>query len=79
MKMRLPRRHHGVSNGKATLVQWSNALDRSMPGLRTLFLLAGLAAAAAHVNEPADYLLVIGLTFQCSIWFEAWWMAPAAH
>lgn len=46
------------------------ALDRSIPGLRSVFMVAGLVAAAAQAGTAADFLFVTGLLFQFAIWFE---------
>jgi hypothetical protein len=54
------------------LAQLCSALDRSVPGLRTVFLIAGLVAAAAHSGPPADFLFAAGLLFHIAIWFEHW-------
>jgi hypothetical protein len=60
---------------EAFLVQVCAALDRSVTSLRTVFLVAGLAAAALRMGRAADFLFVTGLLLQLSIWFENWWLA----
>jgi hypothetical protein len=55
------------------------AFDRAIPGLRTVFLIAGLVAAAARTGLAADFLFVTGLLFQLAIWFEHWWIAQRTH
>lgn len=79
MKLRLPKRQPGTPGTEAFLVQFCDALDRSIPGLRTLFIVAALVAAAAHAGKVADFLLVIGLLFHFSIWFESWWITKRTH
>jgi len=75
MKLRLPKRQTETPAAEAFLVQFSETLDRSIPGLRTVFIIAGLIAAAARVGATADFLFVTGLLFQLAIWFEHWWIA----
>lgn len=72
MKLRQPKRQPGLPGAEAFLVQVCDALDRSIPGLRTAFILAGLVAAAAHAGKAADFLFVTGLLLQFAIWFESW-------
>jgi hypothetical protein len=71
--MRLPKRQSGTSGAEAFIAQCSDALDRSIPGLRTTLMIAGIAAAAARTGELADFLFVTGLLFHCAISFEHWW------
>jgi hypothetical protein len=75
MKLRLPKRQPETPGAEAFLVQFCEALDRSIPGLRTAFILVGLIAAAARTGASADFLFVTGLLFQFGIWFEHWWIA----
>jgi hypothetical protein len=75
MKLRIPKRQPGMPAVEAFLVQVCAALDRSVTGLRTVFLVAGLAAAALRMGRAADFLFVTGLLLQLSIWFENWWLA----
>jgi hypothetical protein len=48
-------------------------LDRSIPSLRTMFLAAGVLAAAFQLGTVADFLFVTGLLLQFAMWFEHWW------
>jgi len=73
MKLRLPKRHSAV-NVETMLVHVCESLDRSIPILRTFFMLAGLIAAAARTGLLSDFLFVTGLLFQCAIWFQHWWI-----
>jgi hypothetical protein len=73
MKLRIPKRQPGTQGAEAFLVQFCEAVDRSIPGLRTAFLIAGLIAAAMRMGTSADFLFVTGLLFQFAIWFESWW------
>lgn len=75
MKLRLPKHLPATPGVEALLVQCCDALDRSIPGLRTLFILAGVIAAAARTGSSADFLFVIGMLLQLSIWFQHWWIA----
>jgi hypothetical protein len=75
MKLRLPKHLPEVPGTEAFLAQCCDALDRSIPGLRTVFLVVGVIAAAARTGASADFLFVIGMLFQLSIWFEHWWIA----
>jgi len=54
-------------------------LDRSIPGLRTMFLVAGVLAAAFQLGTMADFLFVTGLLFQFVMWFEHWWAAQQSR
>lgn len=74
MKLRLPKRETGTPAAEAFLVQFCGTLDRSIPGLRTVFIIAGLIAAAVRTGATADFLFVTGLLFQLAIWFEHWWI-----
>jgi hypothetical protein len=73
MKLRIPKRQPGTHGAEALLVHFCQAVDRSIPGLRTAFLIAGLIAAALRMGTSADFLFVTGLLFQFAIWFESWW------
>jgi F0F1-type ATP synthase membrane subunit c/vacuolar-type H+-ATPase subunit K len=75
MKLRIPKRQAGTSGAEAFLAHLCVAFDRSIPGLRTGFLITGLIAAAMRTGELADFLFVTGLLFQFAIWFEQWWCA----
>jgi len=74
MNPRIPKRQPGMSGAEAALVQMCEALDRCIPGLRTLLLVAGLCAAALGTGRVADYLFVTGLVFQTALWFEHCWV-----
>jgi hypothetical protein len=56
-----------------------NTLDRSIPVFRTVFLAAGVAAAALNIGRTADYLFAAGLLLHFTIWFEEWWRAARVH
>ena len=73
MKLRIPKRQPGTPGAEAALVHLCEMLDRSIPGLRTMFLVAGVLAAAFQQGSMADFLFVTGLLFQLVIWFEHWW------
>jgi hypothetical protein len=75
MKLRLPKCRPETPAAEVFLVQFCEALDRSIPGLRTVFILAGLLAAAARTGFSADLLFATGLLFQLAIWFDHWWIA----
>lgn len=73
MKLRLPKRHSAV-NVEAVLVHVCESLDRSIPILRTFFIVAGVIAAAARIGILSDFLFVTGLLLHCAIWFQHWWI-----
>jgi hypothetical protein len=75
MKLRLPKRQPAAPGTEAFLGHFCEALDRSIPLLRTVLIIAGLVAAAAHTGQTADFLFATGLLFQCAIWFDQWWIA----
>jgi hypothetical protein len=75
MKLRLPKRQPDTPSVEAPLVQFCGAMDRSIPVLRTVFIIAGLIAAAARLGSGGDFLFVAGMLFQLSIWFQQWWIA----
>lgn len=56
-----------------------NTLDKSIPTLRTVLIVAGVAAAALNVGQTSDYLFAAGLLLHFSIWFEEWWRAARVH
>lgn len=72
-------RQSGAARAGAFLGHLSERLDRCIPRLRTLFLVAGVLGAATHVGRPADFLFATGLLFQCAIWFEQWGTAQRSH
>ena len=74
MRIRLPKRQPGPPGAEAFLAQCCEALDRSIPGLRTALMIAGLVAAAARTGPIADFLFVAGLLFHLAISFERWWI-----
>lgn len=76
MKLRIPKRHWSA---EALLVHFCRALDRSVPLLRTMFLVAGLIAAATRPGRSGDFLFGTGLLFQFAIWFEGWWVTQRAR
>jgi hypothetical protein len=73
MKLRLPKRH-SAANVESSLVHFCESLDRSLPTLRTFFIVTGVIAAAARVGIYSDFLFVTGLLLQFAIWFEYWWI-----
>jgi hypothetical protein len=73
MKLRLPKRHSAPSV-EALLVYVSASLDRSLPALRTFFIVTGVIAAAARTGIFSDFLFVTGILLQFAIWFEHWWI-----
>jgi hypothetical protein len=79
MRLRLPKRQPGTSGEVAFLVHCSEIIDRSLPVLRTLLMIAGLIAAAARTGQIADFLFVTGLLFHFAISFERWWMVKRTH
>lgn len=79
MRLRLPKRQPGTPGQAAFLVHCSETLDRSLPVLRTILMIAGLIAAAARTGQIADFLFVTGLLFHFAISFEHWWIAKRTH
>lgn len=75
MRLRLLKRQSGTPGTEAFLAQCCEALDRSIPGLRTVLMVAGLIAAATRGGRTADFLFVTGLLFHLAISFEHWWIA----
>lgn len=73
MKLRLPKRH-SAANAEAVLVHFCESLDRSLPTLRTFFIVTGVIAAAARTGIYSDFLFATGLILQFAIWFEHWWI-----
>jgi hypothetical protein len=74
MKFRLPKRQRRIPGNEVFLAQLCHALDRSIPVLRSAFLVAGVLGTAARVGPPADFLFVTGLLFHFAIRFEHWRM-----
>ncbi|GAB3415115.1 hypothetical protein GCM10027318_31640 [Massilia agilis] len=56
-----------------------SSLDRSIPTLRTVLIIAGIVGAALDVDVTADYLFAAGLLLHFTIWFEDWWRAARAN
>ena len=76
MKRRPAQRQPGAAQPGACLARACEALDRGIPALRTVLIIAGLVALAAHAGKSADFLFVAGLMLHLAIWFEQWWMTP---
>jgi hypothetical protein len=72
MKLRLPKRDAGRAD--SSLAYLCEAIDRSIPVLRTALIVAGLVLAAVRGGRLADFLFVTGLLFHFSISFEHWWI-----
>jgi len=79
MKRKFSNRQPGTPGVQALLDKLCEGLDRSVPGLRTTFLIAGVVAAAAQAGPSADFLFAAGLLFHFAIWFEGWWIAQRTH
>jgi hypothetical protein len=73
MKLRLPKRH-SAADVEAMLVHFCESLDRSLPMLRTFFIVTGVIAAAARTGIFSDFLFATGLLLHLAIWFEQWWI-----
>jgi hypothetical protein len=50
-----------------------SALDKSVPVLRTVFLIVGVIAAGLGAARLSDYVFAAGLLLHFTIWFERWW------
>lgn len=72
MKLRLPKRQ--AERSDTVLAHYCDALDRSIPALRTALIVAGLIVAAFRGGQLADFLFVTGLLFHAAISFEHWWI-----
>lgn len=72
MKLRLPKRQ--AERPETVLAHYCEALDRSIPVLRTAFIVAGLVVAAVRGGRLADFLFVTGMLFHLAISFEHWWI-----
>jgi hypothetical protein len=79
MKSRIAKRQTRMSGFAGLLAHWCELFDSSIPYLRTLFLAAGLTAAALRTGVLADLLFVTGLVLQFSIWFQDWWEHPRSR
>ena len=74
MKIRMPKRPlPGSSPAIVALSHFCERLDRTVPQLRTVFLIAGILAAALQAGTIADYLFGAGLLLHWAIWFQRWW------
>ncbi len=74
MKIRLPKRlPQDPSPVVVAIAHYCERIDRTVPYLRTLFLIAGVLAAALQVGAVADYLFGAGLLLHWAIWFQRWW------
>lgn len=76
MKLRMPKRPlQDPTSVIAAVSHYCDRIDAALPHLRTLFLIAGLLAAALKVGVVADYLFGAGLLLHWAIWFQSWWAA----
>jgi len=74
MKLRMPKRPLQTPDPTiVALTHYCDRIDRAVPHLRTLFLIAGLLAAALQAGMVADYLFGAGLLLHWAIWFQRWW------
>lgn len=74
MKMRIPKQPLQVpAPAVAAISHCVERIDRRLPLLRTLLLVAGLVAAALKASMVADYLFGGGLLLHWAIWFQRWW------
>lgn len=74
MKIRLPKRPlQDPAPALLAVVQYCERVDRAVPHARTLFLIAGVLAAALQAGAIADYLFGAGLLLHWAIWFQRWW------
>lgn len=74
MKLRLPKRPlHNPTPAIAAVAHCCDRIDRALPLLRTLLLVAGVLAAAFKAGTIADYLFCGGLLLHWTIWFQRWW------
>jgi hypothetical protein len=72
MRLRLPKREAGRPDN--VHAHFCEAIDRSIPVLRTLLIVAGLVVAAVRGGRLGDFLFVTGLLFHFAISFEHWWI-----
>jgi len=77
MKLRLPKREAGPPN--AAHAHFCEVIDRSIPIMRTAFIVAGLVVAAVRGGRLGDFLFVTGLLFHFAISFEHWWIKKRTH
>lgn len=74
MKTRLPKRPlQDPAPAIVAVAHYCERLDRAVPCLRTLFLIAGVLAAAIQAGAIADYLFGAGLLLHWAMWFQRWW------
>jgi len=74
MKIRLPKRPlQNPAPAIDAVSHFCERLDRTVPQLRTAFLIAGVLAAALQAGAVADYLFGAGLLLHWTIWFQRWW------
>lgn len=74
MKLRMPKRPIHTSTPAITaVVHCIERIDRTIPQLRTLLLVAGVVAAALKTGALADYLFGAGMLLHMAIWFQRWW------
>lgn len=74
MKLRMPKRPlQNPTPAIAVVAHCCERIDRTLPRLRTLLLIAGLLAAALKAGMVADYLFGSGLLLHWAIWFQRWW------
>lgn len=74
MKLRMPKRPLQAPTSAVTAVaHCCERVDRTIPLLRSLLLIAGVLAAALRCGALADYLFGAGLLLHWAIWFQRWW------
>ena len=74
MKSRMPKRPlQNPSSAIVAVSHYCERIDHAVPHLRTLFLIAGVLAAALKAGTVADYLFGAGLLLHWAIWFQRWW------
>jgi hypothetical protein len=74
MKIRMPKRPlQNPTPAIDAVSHFCERIDRAVPQLRTLFLIAGVLAAALKAGAVADYLFGAGLLLHWAIWFQRWW------
>lgn len=74
MKFKNPKHGADTTNSATLAAQLCEALDHSIPGLRTVLIIGGLLAAAAQAGKAADFLFATGLLFHLAISFEQRWL-----
>jgi hypothetical protein len=74
MKIRMPKRPlQNPAPAIDAVSHFCERIDRAVPHLRTVFLIAGVLAAALKAGAVADYLFGAGLLLHWAIWFQRWW------